>query len=86
MEVKNIIAIGEVKEKILNDALNNKFYNISAFSDFNLAIKSAKNLSISENLDIVLLSPATASFDMFKNFEERGKTFKNIVKEFKSEV
>lgn len=29
--------------------------------------------------DIVLLSPASASFDMFRNFEERGKCFKNIV-------
>lgn len=84
--VKNVIAIGEVKEKILNDAVNNNFYNISAISDFNLAIKTAKELAFSENLDVVLLSPATASFDMFKNFEERGNTFKNIVKEFKSEI
>ena len=29
--------------------------------------------------DIVLFSPASASFDMFKNFEERGKKFKEIV-------
>ena len=29
--------------------------------------------------DIILLSPASASFDLFKNFEERGQAFKNIV-------
>ena len=29
----------------------------------------------------VLLSPACASFDMFKDFEERGRHFKNIVKD-----
>lgn len=34
--------------------------------------KSARN-------DIIILSPASASFDMFKNFEERGQAFKNIV-------
>jgi len=30
--------------------------------------------------DIVILSPACASFDQFRNFEERGNTFKTIVK------
>jgi UDP-N-acetylmuramoylalanine--D-glutamate ligase len=29
--------------------------------------------------DIVVLSPASASFDMFKNFEERGNKFKELV-------
>ena len=29
--------------------------------------------------DVVLLSPACASFDMFENFEHRGKVFKEIV-------
>lgn len=29
--------------------------------------------------DIITLSPACASFDMFKNFEERGRIFKEIV-------
>ncbi len=33
--------------------------------------------------DIVLLSPASTSFDMFKNFEERGRTFKQIVENLK---
>ena len=30
--------------------------------------------------DIVLLSPASASFDAFRNFEERGRYFKDLVK------
>ena len=34
---------------------------------------------IAKNGDIVILSPACASFDAFKNFEERGRRFKEIV-------
>ena len=34
-----------------------------------------------EEGDIVLLSPACSSFDNFKNFVERGNTFKNLVNE-----
>ena len=33
--------------------------------------------------DIVLLSPASASFDAFKNFEERGNVFKGLVNKLK---
>ena len=33
--------------------------------------------------DIVLLSPASTSFDRFRNFEERGNTFRKIVEELK---
>ena len=41
------------------------------------AITKAKE--VSKKGDIVLFSPASASFDMFKNFEERGRVFKDIV-------
>ena len=44
------------------------------------AVKSAYN--ISKQGDIVLLSPACASFDLFKNYEERGNSFKNHVRNY----
>ena len=43
-------------------------------------IKAVKGISFKvEKGEIVLLSPASAAFDMFKNFAERGKIFKEIV-------
>jgi UDP-N-acetylmuramoylalanine--D-glutamate ligase len=38
--------------------------------------------SIAQKGDTVLLSPACASFDAFKNFEDRGNTFRRIVEHF----
>ncbi len=83
--VKKIFAIGDVKDKILLCSHENNFENIVLFDNFSLMVEASLTFSKLENLDVVLLSPATASFDMFKNFEERGDVFKNLVKELKSE-
>ena len=46
--------------------------------DMKEAIRRAQ--SIASIGDVVLLSPACASYDQFKNFEERGNIFKQIIK------
>jgi UDP-N-acetylmuramoylalanine--D-glutamate ligase len=52
-------------------------------SDLALAVEKAEALLKDQAIDrgLILLSPACASFDMYKNFEERGRAFKEIVME-----
>ena len=55
-------------------------FNIVKEPDFEKAVYAAKEAA--RPGDVLILSPAAASFDHFKNFEERGKTFKAIVNGF----
>lgn len=79
-KVKAVVLIGEAKEKIKN-ALKDVTDTVIA-RDFKEAIYTARNIAIKG--DVVLLSPACASFDMFTNFEDRGRQFKKIVMEMKN--
>ncbi|MFL3005307.1 MAG: UDP-N-acetylmuramoyl-L-alanine--D-glutamate ligase [Candidatus Neomarinimicrobiota bacterium] len=74
--IKTILAYGEAGEQIksaLGDAVR-----LFIVNDLNSAVKNAH--SIAQPGDVVLLSPGCASFDQFKNFEERGDFFKSKVK------
>ena len=51
-----------------------KIYNMNNLEE---AVTLASKLALPK--DVVLLSPASASFDAFKNFAERGKRFKELV-------
>ncbi len=76
--VKELIVTGATKDKIKNAVINKKEdFPIFEASDFEEAVLYAKK--IAKSGDIVLLSPACASFDCFKNFMERGKRFKELV-------
>lgn len=74
-KVKKIILIGEAMEKI-KGALN----SIVEFTDSS-SLKEAVDIGFSgaRSGEVVLLAPACTSFDMFENFEERGKIFKKEV-------
>lgn len=81
--VKKLVLVGVTSEKIETAVKNAENYEglpIYRCSQFQEAVETARDLA--ENGDIVLLSPACASFDLFKNFEVRGNTFKEIVKGF----
>ena len=70
-------------EKIYDAVINSKYYDgklpIEKIYDFKETVLAAANAA--QYGDIVLLSPACAAFDKFKNFMERGKYFKQIVME-----
>ena len=75
-KVKALILIGEAKDKI-SKALAGETDTRSA-DDLDDAVKIS--ISKASSGDVVLLSPGCASFDMFINFEERGKKFKEAVR------
>ncbi len=81
---KELILVGQTSskiEKVVKQELKNqnKKMKIHMCADLRETVKLAK--SIAAQGDVVLFSPASASFDMFKNFAERGKIFKKYVKE-----
>ena len=84
--VKSLYLTGLTAEKIRQSTLNAPNYaedapTIHVMEDFRETVEAAA--AEAAEGDIVLLSPASTSFDRFKNFEERGNTFKKIVEELK---
>jgi len=75
-KVRALIAIGESADKVIDALGGDVLQNVKADS-MDEAVRMAQ-LFAHDN-DVVLLSPACASFDMFQNYEDRGDTFKRLV-------
>ena len=83
-KVKTLVLMGQTSGKIFDVVKQelekeNKTLDIYMCEDINSAIQTANKNAKSGQ--IVLFSPASASFDMFKNAVERGKIFKKLVNE-----
>lgn len=76
-KVKYLILLGQTKELIASCAKKNGFHDIIFVETLKEAVEKAASLA-SEG-ESVLLSPACASWGMFKNYEERGDRFKQYV-------
>lgn len=80
--VKHLILTGDTADKIYKAVLSAADYahespRITHCDDLESAVRTARDVACSG--DVVILSPASASFDRFKNFEERGNCFKTYV-------
>jgi UDP-N-acetylmuramoylalanine--D-glutamate ligase len=73
--VKKIYAIGSSAERIFN------FFHSEVNVEIKETMEEVVNSAINEarSGDVVLLSPACASFDMYDNYEHRGRAFKEAV-------
>jgi len=83
---KALYLVGETAEKIKAAVLSAPDYDseklpIFVFDDFKETVLAAS--AAAAEGDIVILSPACSSFDKFKNFVERGNTFRKIVEDLK---
>lgn len=77
--LQKVFLIGETKTKLAANENPEKYIIEDTLED---AVKDAKNLAENTDKAVVLLSPGAASFDMFKDFYDRGDQFQKIVRSF----
>jgi UDP-N-acetylmuramoylalanine--D-glutamate ligase len=83
---KSVFITGATADKIYEAVTHSKLYDpeklpVTVMDDFTQTVEAAAKSAKAG--DIVLLSPACAAFDKFKNFAERGKYFKQLVNSMK---
>ncbi len=80
--LKGIVTIGETADKLVDVAKRAGVTYIKTATDMNDAVEKAWKISEAE--DVILLSPACASWDQYKNFEIRGEAFVSGIKQIVS--
>ncbi|MDR0899357.1 MAG: UDP-N-acetylmuramoyl-L-alanine--D-glutamate ligase [Lactobacillaceae bacterium] len=78
-QVQTAFVYGQTKDKLVEIAKNAGIQNIAVVENLKDAVSHA--VQIAQNGQVILFSPAAASWDQFDNFETRGKEFKDTIKE-----
>ena len=76
-----LVLLGQTAQKIYDCAKNKGFDNVNIVKDMKEAVQLSHKLA--KDGEVVLLSPACASWDMYKSFEVRGNDFKENVNNLK---
>ncbi|MGI5877185.1 MAG: UDP-N-acetylmuramoyl-L-alanine--D-glutamate ligase [Christensenellales bacterium] len=77
--IRGMVVLGETADRLLRSAHEEGFTEAVRADDMADAVRKARDMARPGYN--VLLSPACASFDMFEDFEHRGRVFKQIVRE-----
>ncbi|MBS4026705.1 MAG: UDP-N-acetylmuramoyl-L-alanine--D-glutamate ligase [Clostridia bacterium] len=80
-KIKALVVLGETAPMLLEAAAKFDITNVHLANSFPKAVETAAKLAAPG--DVVLLSPACASWDMFNSYEERGDLFKQLVRELR---
>lgn len=77
--IKYITLLGQTSNRIANTLKENNFNNFKICNNLEECYNILYTQSYNDNNAIIILSPASPSYDMFKNFEERGNKFKELI-------
>lgn len=78
-DIRTLIFIGASAPRLAQACLANDFRNFHVLPDTNMQEVVEKARKFAQPDDTILLSPGFASFDMFKNFEDRGNQYRDMV-------